>query len=253
MAVPHAARKRSESGFYHVVPKGESNKIIFEDDEDRRRYLDLLAETKDVSGIKVRGYVLMSNHTHLVVDDESGKLSEAMKYLHERYAMYFKEKVGRAGRVFRKPLWSEPIESDEYLLAAVRYVDANPAVAGICPASAYEWSSARDYLGRNGVTDTDLVLDMLGGREGFIEFSRRDPMPLSAYPGSKLSRHITDDEALRVAKRALGETGLDALEGMPATKRNESVRDLLDAGLTINQVARITGLDRHIIQRGSGR
>ena len=247
--MPHAARKVSESGYHHVVPKGESNRIIFEDDGDRLFYLQCLQKAKETTGIRVRAYVLMSNHVHLVVDDEHGRLGEAMKLPHERYAMYFKAKAGRTGRVFRKPLWSEPIESDEYLLCAVRYVHANPAAAGICPASAYEWSSAKDYLGRDGITDTDMVLGMVGGRKGFIEFSRQDAMPGRAFPGSLLSHHLSEDEATRIARRALGQERLNSLESLDRGARVEALRILAAEGLTQRQIARVTGLGAYFIEQ----
>ena len=145
--MPKAARVKSASGYYHVVPKGIADQLIFENDLDRNMYLELLRKAKVETGVKLHAYCLMSNHVHLVVEDEHDKLSEFMKYVTERYAMYYAQQIGRTGGIFRKPFWSEPIESDEYLLCAVRYVHANPAAAGICPASQYEWSSAKDYLG----------------------------------------------------------------------------------------------------------
>lgn len=247
--MPHAARKKSESGYYHVVPKGESNRLLFEDDGDREEYLSLLGQAKEEAGLRLHAYALMSNHVHLVVEDEHGRLSDAMKFLHERYAAYFKEKAGRAGRIFRKPLWSEPIESDEYLLRAVRYVHANPAVAGICPASAYEWSSAKDYLGRVGIADTDAVLDMLGGRDGFVEFSRQERMPVQAFPGSRLTGHISDEDAFRVAQAVLGVEGLEQIGEMPQETRRQAIRKLLVAGIGQRQIARLTGMTLSAVHR----
>ena len=37
--MPHRARQKSESGYYHVVPKGIADQLIFEDDLDRSVYL----------------------------------------------------------------------------------------------------------------------------------------------------------------------------------------------------------------------
>ena len=45
--MPKAARKRSASGYYHVVPKGIAWQTVFGDDQDRHMYLKWLAEAKD--------------------------------------------------------------------------------------------------------------------------------------------------------------------------------------------------------------
>ena len=242
--MPHTARLISESGYYHVVPKGIADQLIFENDDDRSLYLELLRKAKLETGIRIHAYCLMSNHVHLVIEDERGKLSEAMKYLTERYAMYYAQQIGRTGGVFRKPFWSEPIKTDEHLLCAVRYVHANPAAASICAASQYEWSSAKDYLGRSTeITDTDMVLDMLDGRDGFIEFSKAERATALPFPGSILTNHLTDDEALAIAKGILGQNGIN-LAACDNSVRAKSISLLSERGFSVPQIVRITGVSR---------
>ena len=240
--MPKAARVKSASGYYHVVPKGIADQLIFENDLDRNMYLELLRKAKVETGVKLHAYCLMSNHVHLVVEDEHDKLSEFMKYVTERYAMYYAQQIGRTGGIFRKPFWSEPIESDEYLLCAVRYVHANPAAAGICPASQYEWSSAKDYLGRETeITDTGTVLDMLGGRDGFVEFSKASNATACPFPGSRLTNHLSDDEALAIAKAVLGDKGIN-LAACDKDSRRTGIALLAERGFPVAQIARITGV-----------
>jgi REP element-mobilizing transposase RayT len=246
--MPHRARTRSGSGFYHVVPKGIGDQIIFEDDDDRTLYVQLLAEAKRETGIKLHAYCLMSNHTHLVVQGPHDTMSAAMKYVHERYAKWYAEKIGRTGGILRKPFWSEPIEKDEYLLCAVRYVHANPANALICKAAAYEWSSAKDYLGRVGIADTSMVLDMLGGRKGFIEFSQPKNSTLLPFPKSRLSNHESDDEMLQIARVVLGENPHLLITHDKAT-RDRGIALLASRGFARNQIMRLTGAGRRTVER----
>ena len=42
--MPRTARKRSASGFYHVVSKGIAGQVLFYTDSDRCKYLDLLEQ-----------------------------------------------------------------------------------------------------------------------------------------------------------------------------------------------------------------
>lgn len=240
--MPHVARRKSESGYYHVVPKGIADQIIFEDDADKGLYLRLLEETARRSSISVHAYCLMSNHVHLIVEDRNDSLSEAMKYLHERYATHYAKVIGRTGGVFRKPFWSEPIETDPHLLCAVRYVHANPAAAGICKASSYPWSSVGSYLGKeDGITSAEMILEMLGGREGFIEFSKASNSTATPFPGSKLKAHLGDDEALRLVREVLGTDDVN-LAQLPPAARHERLARLRDRGFTVRQLSRICGV-----------
>lgn len=239
------ARKLSESGFYHVVSKGEADQALFYSDDDRRRYVLDLGGVCEEYGLLLRSYCLMSNHVHLLVEDVDTALSAAMKELNERYAMYFKRLTGRTGHVFKNRFWSEPVEDEAYLLCAMRYIHANPAVAGICKAAAYPWSSARDYLGREGIANTELLLDMLGGRDGFIQFSRNEPLPAVAFEGSRLSAHLTDDELRRVAQEVVGDC--DSLQSLGRDEQITALKRLLKCGFSRMEVVRATDLTKHFV------
>lgn len=243
--MPHAARKKSASGYYHVVPKGIHDQIIFENDTDRRIYLELMRQAKRETGLRIHAYALMSNHVHFVLEDEHDMLSAFMKMIDERYGKHVAEETGRKGGILVRPFWSEPIETENYLLCAVRYVHANPAVAGICPASAYEWSSAKDYLGRSGITDTDTVLDLLGGREGFISWSQACNMTTYAFPGSRLKGHLKDDELVSIAKMLLGNCNISS-RGIE--ERNEAIRLLIYRGFSNRQISRVCGVGRGVVE-----
>lgn len=247
--MPHAGRKKSASGYYHVVPKGLADQILFESDSERQEYVSLLGESKSEYEYALHAYCLMSNHVHLIIEDPEDHISEAMKFVHERYAMAHSARTGQKGGVFATPFWSEPIESDEYLLCAVRYVHANPAAAGICPASAYTWSSARQYLGKcDGVADTGTVLEMLDGVRGFIDFSKQGNATAVAFPGSKLGRHLTDDEYLRIAIEVAGEQ-IRSLKAKDKSTKALVVNGLYRRGFPIAVIVRLTGLGRNEVVR----
>lgn len=129
-----AARRESESGYYHVVARGNGKQIIFESNDDRATFVRMLGESSSAAGVKIIAWCLMENHVHMVLEDADGRMSEAMRMLLSRYARYFNERTGHVGHVFQERFFSEPIEGDRYLLAAVRYVHLNPERAGVCPA-----------------------------------------------------------------------------------------------------------------------
>ena len=132
--MPRVARARSESGFYHVVAKGNGGQNLFEDASDYRAFLELVAATAEKCGVFVHAYCLMSNHVHLLLEDQGGRLSEFMKSLSATgYATRFNAKASHIGHVFQQRFKSQPVEDEAHLLQAVRYIHNNPAKAGMLP------------------------------------------------------------------------------------------------------------------------
>ncbi|WP_207652532.1 transposase [Anaerovirgula multivorans] len=42
---------------------------IFEDDEDCMKFIEIIQQSKEKSGIKLYGYCLMGNHVHLLLEE----------------------------------------------------------------------------------------------------------------------------------------------------------------------------------------
>ena len=111
--MPRAPRATAESGFYHVILRGNGRQIIFEDDADRRAFLELLVKRAEDAGIHVLAWCLMENHVHLVLEDPTQALSEMMQRLSGGYAQRFNRKSGRVGHVFENRFKSCPIENED--------------------------------------------------------------------------------------------------------------------------------------------
>ena len=247
--MPRGPRRLSDSGYYHVVVKGDGGQIIFESDADRRYYLRLLEECIDESLVDVHAYCLMSNHVHLVLEDHNRMLSSFVKHLSERYAMYFSKKTGRVGHVFQGRFWSEPIESDEYFLSAVRYVHKNPEVAGICAAREYQWSSFAAHMGQKSFVCRRLVNSLIGGPDRFAAFIEGEAPKAIPYSGSKLRGHLGPDEIARVAIMTIGEDILHGLKAMDTRNRLPYLRKLALAGFSCGEIARVTGIGKSSVHR----
>jgi len=58
---------------YHTLNRGNNRADIFTEDDDRRAFLQALAQTKARYPFKLMGYCLMSNHFHLLVRPEPGQ------------------------------------------------------------------------------------------------------------------------------------------------------------------------------------
>ena len=168
--MPRQARVKSESGYYHILLRGIGKLCIFEDQQDREKFIQILKKYKEEQKYEIIAYCLMENHMHLLIRDIDGKLDLIMKKIAGSYAYYFNWKYERVGHLFQDRFKSEPVEDDAYFLTVIRYIHQNPCKANISEACEYIWSSYGDYIKQQGITDTEIALEMLGGKEAFIEF-----------------------------------------------------------------------------------
>lgn len=250
--MPRQARVISESGFYHLVLKGNGSWSLFEDGVDRTVFLDKLARSFERTPVQLNAWCLMSNHVHLIVCERERLLHKAMQSLMTSYARYLNDRQGKSGHVFDDRYWSGAIENDAQLLEAVRYVHNNPQNAGICEASDYYWSSYGEYCGLTEAiqaADTSLILEMVGGPERFREFcSLRVGETYTPYHGHR----IPEDEVQAIATAALAGRSPRSVGEGDGSRRSEDIRALLNIGLSKAQVVRCTGLGRWTIMKVLG-
>ena len=243
-------RQQSNSGYYHVTTRGNGKQLLFESDEDRKVFLAMLRNRLEENKAELLAWCLMDNHVHLITHDEGGCLSVLMHDLLTGYARYYNGRTGHVGHVFQGRFGSFSIDGEQYLLAAVRYVHDNPEAAGICPAAVYPWSSYAEYMGvsDHAYTSTVLVLDLLGGVEGFRAFSSstsdalRDVRFLPNKQGSEVRRAL----AVLVPWEVASPSGVKAL---PKAERNAALAALRCAGWSVRGIERLTGIGRSAVAR----
>ena len=88
-------------GWYHVVNRGQRRERIFLNDEDRRRFLGLVAELPERFGVEVHAFVLMNNHYHLLLRTPDPNLSHAIRWLQVSHASRFNWAHRTVGHVFQ--------------------------------------------------------------------------------------------------------------------------------------------------------
>ncbi len=72
--VPRSIRIEYPGAFYHVMARGNRREAIFQDEADRRFFLQTLGEACAMTGWRVHAWVLLSNHYHLFVETPEGSL-----------------------------------------------------------------------------------------------------------------------------------------------------------------------------------
>ena len=104
MNMPRHARKRAESGIYHIMLRGIDQQHIFEDKEDNLKFLQILKECKELCGFRLLAYCLMGNHVHLLLKEGNETLEQVFKRIGGRFVYWYNVKYQRVGHLFRTDL-----------------------------------------------------------------------------------------------------------------------------------------------------
>lgn len=240
-------RVQSESELYHVVARGVGRQIIFEDDDDRIWFLDKLAYECRAHLATLIAYCLMDNHAHLLLQVPGRDISPFMQELLGKYARHYNDRHDRVGHLFQGRFRSDPIETEEYLLQAVRYIHQNPEKAGMAATKAYRWSSYHEYVGRQEYVDVRLVMSMFDSVGSFERFHDMEGIALAEPDDSRAEK--VAKTALAIGVGEFGDGGLSRIKGLPRAERDAALRRLLSLGLSVRQVERITGVGRGIVSR----
>ena len=243
--MPRQARKKSETGVYHIMLRGINQQQIFEDEEDQQRFLDTLLKYKEQCGYSIYAYCLMGNHLHLLLKEGKEDLTLMFKRIAGSYVYWYNWKYHRSGHLFQDRFKSEPIEDDAYFLTVLRYIHENPIEAGLCKKiEEYKFSSINEYLKQSKLVDTEFVFSMLP-KEEFIEFHKQEKIERCLDIES--NHRLNDREAREIIlKSTKCKTSTD-FQLLDKTKRNALIHKLYLKGLSIRQISRLTGISKKVV------
>jgi putative transposase len=133
---------------YHVVHRGNNKQMIFFNDEDNRKYLQLVRWYSEKWNVRVLAYSLMPTHVHLLlVPKEENSLAKTMQGISLCYTQQINKKYKRTGRLWECRYHSCVVDKNEYFWIVVWYIERNPVRAGLVKKpEEYEWSSARAHI-----------------------------------------------------------------------------------------------------------
>ncbi len=135
--------------FYHVTSRGDRREDIFENANDRKKFLSILESICDTDNWVCHAYCLMDNHYHLLIETPDGNLARGMRQLNGIYTQTFNREHGRTGHVFQGRYKAILVEKESYLLELSRYVVLNPVRAGMVRSVVdWPWSSYRATTGQ---------------------------------------------------------------------------------------------------------
>lgn len=123
-------RQQSETGFYHVIVRGNNKGRLFHGAEDFEMLRTIANDYLAKHPIQIHHYCLMTNHAHfLIKSDDPLALSKYMHGVQRAYHHYYRKQHVHFGHLFQGRYRSLPIETEGYLLDCGRYIERNPVRA----------------------------------------------------------------------------------------------------------------------------
>jgi putative transposase len=245
--LPRQARKKSPSGIYHIIMRGINRQSIFEDEEDKRKLIDVFARYKEISCYRLFAYCLMDNHVHILIQEQKEPIAMIIKRVSASYVLWFNRKYDRCGHLFQERFKSETVDTDSYFLTVLRYIHQNPVKAKIAgDVSEYKWSSYCEYMGKGHIVDRGYVLEMFSNIASdaiklFEKYSqeKNTDICLEIEEGKA---NISDERLREIVTQRFGieaiRISFDNRERQDAILKELKMID----GASIRQIARITGL-----------
>lgn len=126
-----------------------SEVLLFNDNNDKEKYLSILKKYLDRYKCKLYAYCLMDNHLHLHFDGCGFDVSTFMKSVNTSYVKYYNNTHKRRGPLFQDRFESRVLDTEEYNLAVSAYIHNNPKdIHGYAGREhLYKYSSYGIYLG----------------------------------------------------------------------------------------------------------
>ncbi len=252
--MPRQPRQSSGTGIYHVMMRGVNCRNIFDDDEDRQRFVQILGELPyqyDDTGIllpqrtcHIYAWCLMTNHFHLLIRECDWNISEIIKSLASSYVFYYNKKNQRIGHLFQERFKSEPCNDMEYFITLLRYIHQNPVKAGIeTDAASYEWSSwKQDYLrpANEGwpICSVQTVLKRISLED--LKALVDEPCDACCIDVDN-TRRLKDEEVRELIIQQIGTATVETFLNIDREQQESIIIWLREEGASVRQIVRYSG------------
>lgn len=151
----------------HIIQRGNNREPIFCQGDDYRFYLEKLEDGCKRYSCDLHAYVLMTNHVHLLLTPQTTEgVGKMMQMLGRYYVQYFNYCYQRTGTLWEGRYKATLIDSEQYLMSCMRYIELNPVRATMVEHPRdYSWSSyPHNALGKINslITEHSLYLQLAG-------------------------------------------------------------------------------------------
>lgn len=135
-------------GLYHITSRGDRREPIYNDDTDRRVWLDLLGQVCERFHWHCHAWCQMTNHYHLLVETAEPTLSRGMRHLNGVFTQWSNRRYERTGHLFQGRFHAILVQREAHLLELCRYIVLNPVRASMVNfPDEWPWSSWHATVG----------------------------------------------------------------------------------------------------------
>jgi putative transposase len=129
----------------HVIQRGVDSQAVFFSSLDYDLYLETLRAAASRYDCSIHAYVLMTNHTHLLITPGTKRsLPLLMQAMGRGYVQALNRRYNRTGTLWQGRYKASLIQDSIYLLTCCRYIELNPVRAGMVRLPGdYRYSSYR--------------------------------------------------------------------------------------------------------------
>jgi len=233
------------AGYYHVINRGVEQRVIFKEDEDYKKFEELLCTYAPSYGITIHNYCLMSNHYHLLIEIEKETLSKFMRQINMNYAIYFNKKYKRSGHLWQGRFKSWYVTDEAYLYTLILYIEQNPLKAKMVKrVEEYSYSTAHYFLNEEQIPsclkNSYMIQNYQNDKEA-IEAFLYSPIDNSVL--QRLKRGASLVEAPNIDKRPKEEDLKVVFENITDSKeRNSKIVQAYKDGYSQHMMAKVLGL-----------
>ena len=127
----------------HIIQWGNNREPIIANESDYLSYLECMQKAVQDNDLKIHSYILMTNHVHLLATPEQeNSISKTLQSIGRRYVQYFNYSYDRTGTLWEGRYKATLIDSAQYLLTCMRYIELNPVRSKqVNKPIDYSWSS----------------------------------------------------------------------------------------------------------------
>jgi len=179
--------------FYHIANFGIEQRLVFTDEKDINRFLDLLdyyriknppqrfafrkralpegTIVEQVAHVELLAYVIMPDHFHLLLKQlqDKGVHNYVSKVINS-YTKYFNSKIKRKGTLFVGPFQSREIP-DADISNVSRHIQIDPMLKKIISdPTEFPYSSLPQYMGEEGIVRKEVILSKFKSPEDYKTF-----------------------------------------------------------------------------------
>ena len=255
------SRHTSQTGIYHVMLRGTNHQPIFEKKEDYQRFVRLLRNIASpqegpnrpsASHCSIGAYCLMPDSVHLLIKEEAHNISEVIRKLALRYAIYYNDKYHHSGELFQDRFKSEPVNDETQFLTLLSYIHQLPVAARLCHhVEDYDWSSWREYINAaNRVSDfcaVSKVCDRIPRQHLIKQVNTPLPKALLVHSFDRYRGLVPDASVIEFFRTTFHVKSPKDIKQYPSQQRYKMLKEAKAFGASVRQLSRLTAMSEYFI------